>query len=30
LVGVYVWQPEHQARTFLRVAFCGQLLDHDP
>jgi len=30
VVGVYVWRPEHQARTFLRVAFSGQLLDHDP
>jgi 8-oxo-dGTP pyrophosphatase MutT (NUDIX family) len=30
LVGVYVWRPEHQSRTFLRVAFTGQLLDHDP
>jgi len=30
LVGVYVWRPEHQTRTFLRVAFAGQLLDHDP
>ena len=30
LVGVYVWRPEHQSRTFLRVAFTGQLHDHDP
>jgi 8-oxo-dGTP pyrophosphatase MutT (NUDIX family) len=29
LVGVYVWQPEHLARTFLRVAFCGRLEGHD-
>jgi 8-oxo-dGTP pyrophosphatase MutT (NUDIX family) len=30
LVGVYVWRPEHQSRTFLRVAFTGELGDHDP
>jgi len=30
LLGVYVWQPEHLARTFLRVAFCGHLESHDP
>ena len=30
LLGVYVWRPEHQSRTFLRVAFAGELLDHDP
>jgi 8-oxo-dGTP pyrophosphatase MutT (NUDIX family) len=30
LVGVYVWRPEHQSRTFLRVAFAGELGDHDP
>ena len=30
LVGVYVWRPEHQSRTFLRVAFTGDLGDHDP
>ena len=30
VVGVYVWRPQHQARTFLRVAFSGRLLDHDP
>ena len=30
VVGVYVWRPEHQARTFLRVAFAGELDDHDP
>ena len=30
LVGVYVWRPEHQSRTFLRVAFTGELHDHDP
>jgi 8-oxo-dGTP pyrophosphatase MutT (NUDIX family) len=30
LVGVYVWRPEHQSRTFLRVAFAGELGEHDP
>jgi 8-oxo-dGTP pyrophosphatase MutT (NUDIX family) len=30
VVGLYVWQPEHLARTFLRVAFCGRLEGHDP
>jgi 8-oxo-dGTP pyrophosphatase MutT (NUDIX family) len=30
LIGVYVWRPEHQARTFLRVAFTGELGEHDP
>ena len=30
LVGLYVWQPEHLARTFLRVAFRGRLDGHDP
>ena len=30
IVGVYVWRPEHVNRTFLRVAFCGALLAHDP
>jgi 8-oxo-dGTP pyrophosphatase MutT (NUDIX family) len=30
VVGVYVWRPEHQARTFLRVAFAGELGAHDP
>ena len=30
VVGVYVWRPEHQARTFLRVAFAGELASHDP
>jgi len=29
-VGVYVWRPAHLSRTFLRVAFCGELLSHDP
>jgi 8-oxo-dGTP pyrophosphatase MutT (NUDIX family) len=30
IVGVYVWRPEHMSRTFLRVAFCGDLESHDP
>jgi len=30
VVGVYVWQPAHLARTFLRVAFSGTLEAHDP
>ena len=30
IVGVYVWRPQHLGRTFLRVAFCGELLAHDP
>jgi 8-oxo-dGTP pyrophosphatase MutT (NUDIX family) len=30
IVGIYLWQPEHLAKTFLRVAFCGQLEGHDP
>jgi 8-oxo-dGTP pyrophosphatase MutT (NUDIX family) len=30
LLGVYVWRPEHQHRTFLRVAFAGAVSDHDP
>lgn len=30
IVGIYVWRPQHQARTFLRVAFAGELLAHDP
>jgi 8-oxo-dGTP pyrophosphatase MutT (NUDIX family) len=30
VVGVYVWQPEHLSRTFLRVAFSGVLEAHDP
>ena len=29
VVGVYVWRPPHAARTFLRVAFSGVLLEHD-
>ena len=30
LTGVYIWQPDHLARTFLRVAFTGRLDGHDP
>jgi len=30
VVGVYVWRPEHQSKTFLRIAFAGELSDHDP
>jgi 8-oxo-dGTP pyrophosphatase MutT (NUDIX family) len=30
IVGVYVWRPAHLSRTFLRVAFCGDLLSHHP
>jgi 8-oxo-dGTP pyrophosphatase MutT (NUDIX family) len=30
VVGLYVWQPEHLARTFLRIAFRGRLEGHDP
>jgi 8-oxo-dGTP pyrophosphatase MutT (NUDIX family) len=29
VVGIYVWQPEHLSRTFLRVAFSGVLESHD-
>jgi 8-oxo-dGTP pyrophosphatase MutT (NUDIX family) len=30
VVGVYIWRPEHQSRTFLRIAFAGELGEHDP
>jgi 8-oxo-dGTP pyrophosphatase MutT (NUDIX family) len=30
IVGVYVWRSEHRTRTFLRVAFAGELLEHFP
>ena len=30
VVGVYVWRPAHVSRTFLRVAFSGELAGHDP
>lgn len=29
VVGIYLWQPEHLSRTFLRVAFTGRLEGHD-
>jgi len=29
VVGVYVWRPAHVSRTFLRVAFSGELAGHD-
>ena len=29
IVGIYLWQPAHLSKTFLRVAFCGQLGGHD-
>jgi len=30
VVGVYVWRPQHLARSFLRIAFAGELRTHDP
>jgi 8-oxo-dGTP pyrophosphatase MutT (NUDIX family) len=30
VVGVYVWRAPHQSRTFLRIAFSGELGGHDP
>ncbi len=30
IVGVYVWRPQPAGRTFLRIAFCGDLVAHDP
>jgi len=30
VTGIYVWQPQHLSRTFLRVAFAGRLEGHDP
>ncbi len=30
VVGVYMWHPAHKPRSFLRVAFAGELLAHDP
>jgi 8-oxo-dGTP pyrophosphatase MutT (NUDIX family) len=29
IVGVYVWRPAHMNRTFLRIAFSGELAGHD-
>jgi 8-oxo-dGTP pyrophosphatase MutT (NUDIX family) len=30
VIGLYVWQPEHGARSFLRISFAGRLTVHDP
>ena len=30
VVGVYLWRPGHMNRSFLRVAFAGELSAHDP
>src|SRR5688572_27925608 len=30
LVGVYLWEQPERQRSFLRVAFCGHVSDHDP
>ncbi|HSQ70104.1 MAG TPA: NUDIX hydrolase [Steroidobacteraceae bacterium] len=30
VVGVYLWRPGHTNRSFLRVAFAGELSTHDP
>jgi 8-oxo-dGTP pyrophosphatase MutT (NUDIX family) len=30
VVGVYLWRPAQQGRSFLRIAFSGGLLAHDP
>ena len=30
LVGIYFWEQPEQPRSFLRVAFCGQVSGHDP
>jgi 8-oxo-dGTP pyrophosphatase MutT (NUDIX family) len=30
IVGVYLWRPEGGARSFLRVAYAGTLLGHEP
>ena len=30
IVGVYLWRPEQGGRTFLRVAFRGELTSHHP
>ena len=29
LVGIYLWKPAQNQRTFLRVAFCGPAIAHD-
>jgi len=30
VVGVYLWRPAHLSKTFLRIAFTGDLGTHDP
>lgn len=30
LVGIYLWEQPERQRSFLRVAFCGQVSGHDP
>jgi NADH pyrophosphatase NudC (nudix superfamily) len=30
LVGVYLWEHPEKQKTFLRFAFCGSVLSHDP
>jgi 8-oxo-dGTP pyrophosphatase MutT (NUDIX family) len=30
LIGIYLWQAPETRRAYLRVAFCGEVRDHDP
>lgn len=30
LVGIYLWQHPERSVSFLRVTFCGNVIDHDP
>ncbi len=30
VVGIYLWSQPERRRTYLRVAFCGEVRDHDP
>ncbi|MCJ7453113.1 MAG: NUDIX hydrolase [Steroidobacteraceae bacterium] len=30
VVGVYLWRPAQQGRSFLRITFSGELVAHDP
>jgi 8-oxo-dGTP pyrophosphatase MutT (NUDIX family) len=30
LVGTYLWRSEPDGRSFLRFAFCGEVMDHQP
>ena len=30
LIGVYFWEQAERQRSFLRVAYCGEVTDHDP